>query len=117
VAAGAMALCACASKSEDIEAQYVSPLNYQHYSCDQLAQEGACVSRRAAELAGAVDNTAKDDAVLTGVGVVLFWPALLFLEGDGPQAAEYARLKGERDAIEQAAIEKNCEIRFEEAES
>ena len=44
-----------------------------------------------------------------GVGLVLFWPTLFFLEGgDGAEAAEYARLKGERDALEQAYTQKKC---------
>jgi hypothetical protein len=44
------------------------------------------------------------------VGMILFWPALFFLEGgDGPQAAEYGRLKGERDALERVAIQKKCD--------
>ncbi len=104
----------CASSSDEIEASYVSPLEYQNYTCSQLAEEGRRVSRRAAELAGNVDDKATDDAVLTGVGIVVFWPALLFIDGDGPQAAEYARLKGEKDTIEQVAIQKNCGIRFDE---
>lgn len=50
------------------------------------------------------------------VGMLLFWPTLFFLEGgDGPQAAEYARLKGEVDALEKVAIAKKCDMTvFEE---
>lgn len=112
LAAVAVGIGACASSSDEITPQYVSPLNYQHYSCTQLRQEGQRVSQRASELAGTVDNYAKDDAILTGVAVVLFWPAVFFVEGDGAEASEYARLKGERDAIESAAIEKDCSIQF-----
>ena len=44
---------------------------------------------------------------------ILFWPTLFFLEGgDGPQAQEYARLKGERDAIGKVAVVKKCAIEF-----
>ena len=68
------------------------------------------VSRRAQELYGQLDKTASNDAAQMAVGMVLFWPALFFLEGgDGPEAAEYARLKGERDALEQVAIQKHCD--------
>ena len=46
-----------------------------------------------------------------GVGLILFWPALFFLEGgDGPEAQEYARLKGEREAIERSSIKKKCTL-------
>ena len=42
-----------------------------------------------------------------GIGLVLFWPALFFISGDD-RAEELARLKGEAEASEQAAIQKNC---------
>lgn len=46
-----------------------------------------------------------------GVGLVLFWPTLFMLEGgDGPEAAEYARLKGEYEALRKVAIEKKCDL-------
>ena len=46
-----------------------------------------------------------------GVGLLLFWPALFALEGgDGPEAAEYARLKGEYEALRQAAVMKKISI-------
>lgn len=48
-------------------------------------------------------------------GIILFWPALFFLEGgDGPQAAEYSRLKGEREALQQALVQKKCSIATDE---
>ena len=44
-----------------------------------------------------------------GVGLILLWPSLFFLEGgDGLQANEYSRVKGEQDAIEQLMVQKNC---------
>jgi hypothetical protein len=41
---------------------------------------------------------------VTGAAIVLFWPAAFFVKGDGQNAAELARLKGEFEAIEQASI-------------
>lgn len=109
----AVALAGCASRASDINASYVSPLTYQNLTCSQLQEEAARVSNRAAIAVGAQNERATRDAVATGVSIVLFWPALFFVRGDGPQAAELARLKGEMDAIEQASIAKNCGIRFE----
>ena len=103
---------ACASSSSDIGASYVSPIQYQNYTCEQLLAEGRRVSSRAAVAAGQQDKARKDDAVLTGVAVVLFWPALFALDGDGQNAAELARLKGEMEAIEQTSIQRNCGIQF-----
>jgi hypothetical protein len=105
-------LAACASRSENISAAYVSPMTYQPYSCNQLREEATRVSTRAIQVTGTQDQKATNDAVATGVGVVLFWPALFFIRGDSTTAAELARLKGEMEAIEQASIQKNCGIQF-----
>lgn len=103
-------LSACASTSKEIAAQYVSPLQYESYDCGQLAAEMARVSRRVGELQGSIDKSAKEDQVATGVGLVLFWPALFFIDGDSPEATEYARLKGEFEAMQQQSIQKRCNI-------
>ncbi|MBZ0163493.1 MAG: hypothetical protein K8H74_12355 [Notoacmeibacter sp.] len=102
----------CASKPENISASYISPLTYQNYTCDQLAQEAGRVSTRAAEMAGVQEKKATNDAVAVGVGVVLFWPALFFVKGNRATEAEFSRLKGEMEAIEKAAIQKGCNIQF-----
>ncbi len=104
------ALSACASHSEDIAAAYVSPLQYQSLDCVQIAAEMQRVRTRAGELAGAIDESASDDAIVMGVGIVLFVPALLFLEGDGPEASEFANLKGEEQALQTAATEQKCSL-------
>ena len=74
--------------------------------------EAQRISHRAAEVSGQQDQKAQGDKVKTGVGIVLFWPALFFMKGDGATAAELGRLKGEMDAIEQASIQKNCGVEF-----
>jgi hypothetical protein len=111
VTALAVALCfsaACATSSKNISASYVSPLQYNTYSCDQLRLEYMRISSRVVEVSGKQDSAAKRDAVGMGVGLVLFWPALLLLAGNKGNPDELARLKGECEAIEICAIEKNC---------
>lgn len=110
VVAGGLCLAAlgCASSSDEIGAQYVSPVQYQSYDCQQIAAEQQRVSARVSQLKGEVDDNATGDAVATGVGLILFWPALFFIDGDGPEANEYARLKGEHEALQRASIEKKC---------
>jgi hypothetical protein len=61
------------------------------------------------EVSGVQDDIAGDDAVAMGVGLVLLWPALFFIESSD-QHVELARLKGEFDALEQVAIQKNCTV-------
>lgn len=102
----------CASGSGDIGAAYVSPNQYASYSCPQLNEEATRISSRAAAAIGAQDQKATNDAVATGVAIVVFWPALFFIKGDGASAAEVSRLKGEMEAIESASVRKRCGIEF-----
>ncbi len=108
-----LGLAGCASSASNIEAAYVSPMNYESYTCAQLEQEAERVSQRAIEVTGRQNQRAARDAVATGVGIVLFWPALFFVRGDGAQAAEVSRLKGEMETIERVSIRKNCAISFQ----
>lgn len=112
VFAAAAALAGCASSSAEITPAYVSPIMYQHHTCQQLAMEAQGVSARAAQMSGVQDQQRSNDAVMTGVAVVLFWPAAFAIKGDGPAAAELAQLKGQMQAIEQASIMKKCNIQF-----
>ena len=101
----------CATQPEELQTQYVSPLQYKEYDCNQISGEMERTSRRINEMYISLKKTADDDSAQMGVGLILFWPALFFLEGgDGQQAAEYGRLKGEYEALETVAIEKSCAI-------
>jgi hypothetical protein len=110
--AAGMALSGCASKSADIAPAYISPVGYQSYSCEQLQQEAQAVSQRATIANGQQDRAHKNDAVKTTIGAVIFWPVLLFNEGDGAKANEVANLKGQMNAIQQASVQKNCGFTF-----
>lgn len=99
----------CATSSANIAASYTTPIQYQGYDCAQLAAEAQRIHGRVNQLAGRLDEAANNDKVLMGVGMVLFWPALFALGGTKQQEADYARLKGEYDAIQQAMIAKKCE--------
>lgn len=104
-----LGLVACASKSDNISAAYVSPLQYQGYNCNQIRSELSRVSRRVNEVAGVQDSQASKDSVALGVGMILFWPALFFMIGKDKEE-ELSRLKGEYEALEQVAIQKDCNV-------
>ncbi|MGH1399318.1 MAG: hypothetical protein ACRBCT_08905 [Alphaproteobacteria bacterium] len=101
-------LSACASHTHEIPAAYVSPLQYQDFSCKQISAELQRVSSRAEQVAYEVNKNADGDSAAMAAGLILFWPALFFIDGDSPQAQEYARLKGEYEAAEKAGIQKKC---------
>lgn len=112
--AAILAATGCAKHANEIPAQYVSPMQYQGYNCQQIGMEMESLSRRVSEIGGQVDKTASNDSAQMGIGLVLFWPVLFALDGDTPQAQEYGRLKGEFDALEKAAIQKKCSIDVEQ---
>jgi hypothetical protein len=105
-------LSACAESSDKISAAYVSPVQYANYDCDQLRTEITRVSARVHEVAGAQDKKHRNDQIATGVGIVLFWPALFFLMTDDNKA-ELSRLKGEYEALDHTAVEKKCPVAAE----
>ncbi|MBT3765931.1 MAG: metal ABC transporter ATP-binding protein [Rhodospirillaceae bacterium] len=111
--AGLVALGACATQPDEIGSAYVSELQYHQYNCNQLGAEAARVSGRANELFATLKKTADNDEAQMAAGLILLWPILFFLEGgDGPAAQEYARLKGEYEAVEKVAIKKECGLEF-----
>lgn len=103
-----IALLGCATSSKDIAATYVSPMQYQSYDCDQIAGEVQRIQVRVNQLGGRLDEASSNDKAIVGVGAILFWPALFALGGTKQQEAEYARMKGEYDALQQAAVLKKC---------
>lgn len=105
-------LAGCATPPKDIAPSYVSTSLYENLTCKQLRSEAEGVSARVAAAFAKQEKNRGQDAAMTTVGVALFWPALFFMKGDGADAAEVARLKGEMDAIEQVNRVKNCGIVF-----
>jgi hypothetical protein len=112
VVAMAVILAGCASKSAEISPNFVSPVLYQNYTCQQLGAEAQTVSQQAAIATGQQDKIHDEDVAKTTVGVILFWPVLLFNKGDGPAAANVANLKGQMQAIQQASVQKQCGFQF-----
>ncbi len=111
----ALMLAGCATPPKDIAPTYVSAALYLNLSCAQLKAEAEGVSSRAAAAFGRQEQNRGRDVAMTTVSVVLFWPAAFFMKGDGADAAEVARLKGEMQAIEQVNRAKNCGIVFSQS--
>jgi len=102
-------LTGCATSPDKISATYVSPVQYQGYTCNQIEQELARVERKVFEVSGKQKGEADKDAAAMAIGLILFWPALFFLAGED-RKDELARLKGEIEALECIAIQKECNI-------
>ena len=108
-------LTGCATAPDKIAASSVSTIQYEGYNCKQIGAELDRVGKKVNQLYYKLDKTAKNDSAQMAIGMILFWPTLFLLEGgDGPDAAEYARLKGELEALEIVSIRKQCGINFPE---
>lgn len=100
-------LSACAKSPEKIGAEYVPVTRYAGYTCQQIRDEMDISVRRLNALSGKQKKDANTDAMLMGVGLVLFWPALLAMPMTDDNAPEIASLKGEVEAL-QVAWKSNC---------
>ncbi len=113
---GCAVLVGCASSANEIPTQYVSPVMYDSYDCQQIGGELSRLTRKVNESAGIVEEKASSDSTTMAIGLILFWPSLFFLDGDGVEAQEYSRLKGEYEALEVASIQKKCGYEFKTLE-
>ena len=102
-------ICACASNPDKIDATYVSPLKYKDYDCEQIGQEMEYVSQRTNKLYQELKAKRTADNWQMGIGLIIFWPTLFLLEGgDGPEAVEYAQLKGDFEALRSSSVQRKC---------
>jgi hypothetical protein len=99
----------CASRSVEVTAKPSDPATYQSWDCERLHDEIDRVQLRAADVAYAVDAHAGNNLIALGLGVTVFWPALLAMRPDGPEAEQLAELKGRYEALTVAAAQRPCD--------
>ena len=104
----AATLSGCAASPDTIAPVYVSPVAYADYTCHTLNVEAQAIAAQLASLTGQQTAAANNDAALTAVSLILFWPAAFFIAGGNDYTPEIAELRGRADAIYAAAIEKGC---------
>jgi hypothetical protein len=101
-------LVACATRSGDVRPAVADPAQFAAWSCDALYDEADRVRQRAAQVAYALDERTGNNIVALGLGVTVFWPALLAMRPSGPDARELAQLKGQDDAVRVALAQHAC---------
>jgi len=106
--AGLLALQGCSTPSAKIQPLPANPAEFALWSCSRIDAELDAVQKRAADVAYSVDERAGNNILALSVGVTLFWPALLAMRPDGPEAAELARLRGRDEALRTAAQRQDC---------
>lgn len=103
----AATLSACAAQPEAIAPAYISPAAYSGMTCQQLNADAARINARLASATGQQARQADNDATMTAVALLLFWPAA-FAIGGNDQSGTIAQLRGEAEAIQAAAIRRGC---------
>lgn len=107
--ATALVVCGCASSADEIAPAYIPSNEYADYSCNELSEEYSMIRSQVARMSDAQDDQASQDAFVTATGVVLFWPALFFIEGDGRQTELLAQAKGREERLRAMLRERNCD--------
>jgi hypothetical protein len=104
----ALATAGCAKSPESIAPAYISTVNYQSWSCNQLAEEGRRLTQALAEASTQQRNARTNDTI----GIILIGIPVSSLSGDNI-APQIANLKGQVVAVQQAGNFKNCGLRQE----
>ena len=107
-ATAAALLMGCATRSADVLPLAANPADFASWSCSRIDDELDSVQQRAADVAYAVDEKAGNNILALGIGVTLFWPAILAMRPDGLEAADLARLKGRFEALRTAGTAQGC---------
>lgn len=103
-------LAGCASRSGDVAPRPTDPAAYATWGCDRLYDEIDAVQQHAADVAYAVDSRAGNNMIALGLGVTVFWPALLAMRPDGLEAEQLAELKGRYEALRVVVARRPCPV-------
>lgn len=106
--AAALSLSACATRSVDVLPAPANPADFAAWDCNRIHDEQDAVQQRATDVAYAVDERAGNNILALGLGVAVFWPALLAMRSAGPEADELSRLKGRFEALALAERRQSC---------
>jgi hypothetical protein len=103
-----LGLAGCATRSADVLPAPANPADFAGWGCERIADELDRVQQRAADRAYKVDEHAGNNIIALGVGVTIFWPALVAMRSNGPDAEALAQLKGRDEALRSAARALAC---------
>jgi hypothetical protein len=101
-------LAGCTTRSVDVRPAATDPAQFASLGCDALYDETDRVRQRAAQLAYAVDERSGNNIIALGLGVTVFWPALLAMRPTGPDAEALATLRGQDEALRVAQARRAC---------
>lgn len=101
-----------ASPASQIGTQH-NPDLQRKYDCQDIVNATSRVNTRLQQLGAYLDHRAEKDKIKAAAGI-LFFPLWFTIEGnEGPEAQEYAKLKGERDILQQRFNSLRCSDFYE----
>jgi hypothetical protein len=87
-------LAGCVTRAADVVPLPANPADFAAWPCTRIDDEVDRVQQRAAEVAYAVDERSGNNIIALGLGLTVFWPALIAMRPPGPDSDELALLKG-----------------------
>jgi hypothetical protein len=102
-AAACLIASGCAKSPESIAPSYVSPMVYQKFECDQLAEESQRVEAALTQVSAQQRQARSDDTV----GVILLGLPVSSMSG-GNVADQVAALKGQQQTLRQVITINRC---------
>jgi len=108
LALAAAVLAGCATRAIEVQPTPTDPKEFAAWDCERIDAEVDGVQKRATDVAYAVDERAGSNIMALGIGVMVFWPALVAMRPPGPESEELARLRGRYEALQAAAQAKGC---------
>ncbi len=98
----------CATRSAEVLARPTDPAAYAGWDCGRLTEQLDIVQHDAVDLAYAVDAQVGNNLIALGIGVAVFWPALLAMRPDGTDAERLAEMKGRYEALRTTLKQQQC---------
>lgn len=107
----------CATAPDDIPARYVPVSKYSGFNCDDLNRMKEEKFANLSNLYKVLDDRNTQDIGNATIGTLFWFPSLFALQGDGPEAENFAILLGEYRSIESVYSTKGCNVTNEEKKS
>ena len=101
------------SKTVDLRPRPVSSQKeeiFNNYSCNQIQGAISILEKRAQRVARIQNDNAKSDRVLASWGWLLYGVPYLFMEGNGKAKEDFEIILGEKEALEEIAVRKDCKF-------
>ncbi|MCK7498981.1 MAG: hypothetical protein MZW92_57035 [Comamonadaceae bacterium] len=103
-----LAVAGCATRAVDVRPLPADPAEFASWDCARIDDEIDAVQQRAADVAYAVDEIVGNNILALGVGLSIFWPALVAMRPNGLEAEQLGRLKGRFEALRSASGARGC---------